>query len=40
MYLSYEPITLNLETPFRIAHGTSQARHNVLVRIGDGQHEG
>jgi L-alanine-DL-glutamate epimerase-like enolase superfamily enzyme len=40
MYLSYEPITLNLETPFRIAHGTSQARHNVLVRIGDGRHEG
>jgi L-alanine-DL-glutamate epimerase-like enolase superfamily enzyme len=40
MYLSYEPITLTLETPFRIAHGTSQARHNVLVRIGDGEHEG
>jgi L-alanine-DL-glutamate epimerase-like enolase superfamily enzyme len=40
MYLNYEPITLNLETPFRIAHGTSQARHNVLVRIGDGRHEG
>jgi len=40
MYLSYEPITLTLETPFRIAHGTSEARHNVLVRISDGQHEG
>ncbi len=40
MYLSYEPITLILETPFRIAHGTSEARHNVLVRIGDGEHEG
>jgi L-alanine-DL-glutamate epimerase-like enolase superfamily enzyme len=40
MYLNYEPITLTLETPFRIAHGTSEARHNVLVRIGDGEHEG
>jgi L-alanine-DL-glutamate epimerase-like enolase superfamily enzyme len=38
--LKYQPITLNLETPFRIAHGTSEARHNVLVRINDGQHEG
>ena len=40
MHLEVEPITLNLETPFRIAHGTSLARHNVLVRIGDGEHEG
>ncbi|GAB4529228.1 MAG: dipeptide epimerase [Anaerolineae bacterium] len=40
MRLSYEPITLTLETPFRIAHGTSLARHNVLVRISDGEHEG
>ena len=40
MHVLYEPITLNLETPFRIAHGTSMARHNVLVRIGDGEHEG
>jgi len=40
MHISYEPITLTLETPFRIAHGTSLARHNVLVRIGDGEHEG
>jgi L-alanine-DL-glutamate epimerase-like enolase superfamily enzyme len=40
VYLSYEPITLTLKTPFRIAHGTSEARHNVLVRIGDGEHEG
>jgi L-alanine-DL-glutamate epimerase-like enolase superfamily enzyme len=40
MYLNYEPITLTLESPFRIAHGTSLARHNVLVRIGDGEHEG
>jgi L-alanine-DL-glutamate epimerase-like enolase superfamily enzyme len=40
MHLHYEPIALTLATPFRIAHGTSVARHNVLVRIGDGQHEG
>jgi L-alanine-DL-glutamate epimerase-like enolase superfamily enzyme len=40
MKLHYEPITLELETPFRIAHGTSTARHNVLVRVGDGRVEG
>ena len=40
MHIEVEPITLNLETPFRIAHGTSLARHNVLIRIGDGEHEG
>jgi L-alanine-DL-glutamate epimerase-like enolase superfamily enzyme len=40
MKLSYEPITLKLETPFRIAHGTSVARHNVLLRISDGEHVG
>jgi len=40
MDLHYEPITLELEVPFRIAHGTSTARHNVLVRLRDGQHEG
>jgi L-alanine-DL-glutamate epimerase-like enolase superfamily enzyme len=40
MQLQYEPITLHLETPFRIAHGTSVARHNVLVRLSDGEHKG
>jgi len=40
MELHYEPITLELSTPFRIAHGTSYARHNVLVTISDGQHVG
>ena len=40
MRLSYEPITLELETPFRIAHGTSVARHNVLVSISDGEYVG
>ncbi|MGD9404184.1 MAG: dipeptide epimerase [Anaerolineae bacterium] len=33
-------MSLNLETPFRIAHGTSLARHNVLVRITSGEHYG
>jgi len=40
MQLSCEPLTLELKTPFRIAHGTSEERHNVLVRISDGQHQG
>ncbi len=40
MRLHYEPITLHLATPFRIAHGTSTARHNVLVSVHDGEHEG
>jgi L-alanine-DL-glutamate epimerase-like enolase superfamily enzyme len=40
LQLRYEPVTLNLATPFRIAHGTSSARHNVLVSIRDGEHEG
>jgi len=40
MRLSYEPITLDLEIPFRIAHGVSPVRNNVLIRIGDGEMEG
>ena len=40
MRLSYEPITLELETPFRIAHGVSTARHNVLLCLDDGDHKG
>jgi L-alanine-DL-glutamate epimerase-like enolase superfamily enzyme len=40
MQLRSEPISLTLETPFRIAHGTTLARHNVLVRIADGGAEG
>lgn len=40
MELTYEPITLSLKTPFRIAHGTSETRHNVLVRIRAGHHVG
>ena len=40
MRLDYEPITADLEIPFRIAHGVSAARHNVLVYVGDGEMEG
>ena len=40
MKLTYEPVTLTLNTPFRIAHGTSEKRHNVLVRIHAGEHVG
>jgi L-alanine-DL-glutamate epimerase-like enolase superfamily enzyme len=40
MKISVEPITLHLKTPFRIAHGTSTARHNVLVYAGEGVGEG
>ncbi len=36
MDIRIEPITLQLRTPFRIAHGTSVARYNVLVHVGDG----
>lgn len=36
MKLTWEPITLNLKMPFRIAHGVSEQRHNVFVRIGEG----
>lgn len=40
MHVWVEPVTLDLVSPFRIAHGTSVARYNVLVHIGDGEHEG
>lgn len=36
MKIKAEPLTLSLRTPFRIAHGTSTTRQNVLVRIEDG----
>jgi L-alanine-DL-glutamate epimerase-like enolase superfamily enzyme len=38
--LTVEPITLRLKTPFRITHGTSVARDNVLVHLGDSVGEG
>lgn len=40
MTFSVEPLELHLKTPFRIAHGTSTTRTNVLVRLGDGVGEG
>jgi len=35
-----EPLHLPLTSPFRIAHGTSTTRTNLLVRLGDGIGEG
>ncbi len=36
MKLTWEPYTLNLKVTWRIAHGASDQRHNVLVHIGEG----
>lgn len=36
MKLRAEPITLDLSTPFRIAHGASTSRNNVLLHVDDG----
>jgi L-Ala-D/L-Glu epimerase len=36
MKLRWEPITLDLKTTFRVAHGASDQRHNVLVHLDDG----
>ncbi len=36
MKLHWEPITLDLKTTFRVAHGASDQRHNVLVHLDDG----
>lgn len=36
MKLHWEPITLELKTTFRLAHGASDQRHNVLVYLDDG----
>jgi L-Ala-D/L-Glu epimerase / N-acetyl-D-glutamate racemase len=36
MKLYWEPITLDLKTTFRVAHGASDQRYNVLVYLGDG----
>ena len=36
MRLTWEPLTLDLKTPFRISHGTYQQRYNVLVRLDEG----
>src|SRR5215212_923505 len=36
MKLHWEPITLDLKTTFRVAHGASDERHNVLVYLDEG----
>ena len=36
MKLHWEPITLELKTTFRVAHGASDQRYNVLVYLDDG----
>lgn len=36
MKLYWEPITLDLKTTFRVAHGASDQRYNVLVYLDDG----
>ena len=36
MRLHWEPITLDLKTTFRVAHGASDQRYNVLVYLDDG----
>jgi hypothetical protein len=40
MKLSWEPYTLDLRHTWRIAHGASDQRHNVLAKIGDGEEAG
>jgi L-alanine-DL-glutamate epimerase-like enolase superfamily enzyme len=37
MKLSVHPMTLNLRTTFRVSHGASDQRHNVLVKL---EHDG
>jgi L-Ala-D/L-Glu epimerase len=36
MKLHWEPITLELRTTFRVAHGASDVRNNVIVYLDDG----
>ena len=36
MKIDWEPLTLELKTTFRVAHGASDQRHNVLVYLDDG----
>lgn len=40
MHIEIEQLQLRLTTPFKIAHGSSTARYNVLVHISDGVHSG
>ncbi len=36
MHITAEPLDLHLRTTFTIAHGASDVRHNVLIRIDEG----
>lgn len=36
MEITWQPYTLNLKVTWRIAHGATTQRHNVLVHIGEG----
>ena len=36
MKLNWKPFTLNLKTTFRIAHGASDKRENVIVYLDEG----
>jgi L-Ala-D/L-Glu epimerase len=38
--LTCEPVTLELRTTFRIAHGASDQRHNVIAHLNEGLGEG
>ena len=40
MHFNVELLNLKLKTPFRIAHGTSTERQNILVHLGDSVGEG
>ncbi|HJW84810.1 MAG TPA: DUF5615 family PIN-like protein [Anaerolineae bacterium] len=40
MKLTWQPITLNLKTTFRIAHGASDQRFNVIAHLDEGIGEG
>lgn len=39
MKITYEPYTVNLKATWRIAHGSTDQRHNVFVHIGEGMGE-
>jgi L-Ala-D/L-Glu epimerase len=40
MRLSWQPVTLDLRTTFRIAHGASDQRYNVITQLEDGEYFG
>lgn len=40
MKLTWTPVTLDLKTTFRIAHGASDQRHNVITQLHWGEYRG